>query len=170
MTDKLAKTYNEQLLEIRDLYRAAGEPWPATSRQIAIWAINNGHYNTHHAKILAKAAEEFSQAMGQEYYTDDQGRRVRLMHCAKTIKKDAEGNRSQLPLWDDIRTADRKFMERAFQQRRRHIVGECRQLKNDVDSWNDGKPTEEPIQLVLDFAEDVAEMSLPTEYRPNQPR
>jgi hypothetical protein len=61
-------------------------------------------------------------------------------------------------------------MERAFQQRRRHIVGECRQLKNDVDSWNDGRSNEEPIQLLLDFTEDVAEISLPTEYRPNRPR
>ena len=70
----------------------------------------------------------------------------------------------------DIRRADRKFMERAFQQRRRQIVGECRQLNVDVDSYNDGHPTEKPIQLLLDFTEDVIELAQPTDYRPNNPR
>lgn len=61
-------------------------------------------------------------------------------------------------------------MERAFQLRRRQIVGDCKQLKTDVDSFNDNHPAEKPIQLLLDFADDVAEASQPTDYRPRNPR
>ena len=49
-------------------------------------------------------------------------------------------------------------MERAFGQRREQIIGDCAQLKTDVDVYNDlnrGKVPE--FQLVLDFTDDVAE-------------
>ncbi|HEY1784853.1 MAG TPA: hypothetical protein VGG30_04860, partial [Pirellulales bacterium] len=159
-----------QLLEIRDVYRASGEPWPASAREIAKWAINNKHYHINTGKALAKAAEEFADALRNEYYTDPQGRRVRVNHAAKDPCIDDEGNRVQKQLWHDIRDADRDFMQRSFQQRRRHIVGECRQLKTDADSYNDNHPNEKPIQMVFDFRRDMTEMDEPTEYRPNRPK
>ncbi len=61
-------------------------------------------------------------------------------------------------LWDDMRTASRQHMRMSFQQRRQQIVGDCRQLKVDVDSYNDMKPDEEPIQMVFDFTMDLAEL------------
>jgi hypothetical protein len=51
-------------------------------------------------------------------------------------------------------------MQIAFQERRQQIVGDCRQLKLDVDSYNDNKNDGKPIQLVLDFTLDVAEAEL----------
>lgn len=91
--------------------------------------------------------------MSEEYITDPQGRRVRAKHVAR-IKHDGE----QLYLWADIRTADRKHMGVAFQQRRQQIVGDCLQLKTDVDSYNDNSKASPPIQLVLDFTHDVEEI------------
>lgn len=38
------------------------------------------------------------------------------------------------------------------------IVGDCVQLKTDVDVYNGRNPDKEPIQLVLDFTDDVAEI------------
>jgi len=49
-------------------------------------------------------------------------------------------------------------MEMAFAQRRQQIVGDCHQLKVDVDCYNDFRPTEEPIQFVLDFTMDIMEI------------
>lgn len=49
-------------------------------------------------------------------------------------------------------------MEMAFQLRRNHIVAECRQAKTDVDSYNDAHPQDRPIQMVLDFTQDVEEL------------
>ena len=49
-------------------------------------------------------------------------------------------------------------MERAFAQRRDQIIGDCLQLKTDVDVYNDLNRGKQPvIQLVLDFTDDVAE-------------
>jgi hypothetical protein len=170
MAELCVKTYGEQLREIAELYRNSDQPWPATARQIAIWAINNGHYRTHHGKVVAKAAEEFASAMREDYYTDPQGRRVRAMHVARVASRLSDGSRDQKMLWDDIRNASRDFMGRAFQLRRRQIVGDCKQLKTDVDSFNDNHPDEKPIQLLLDFTDDVAEANQPIDYRPRKPR
>lgn len=49
-------------------------------------------------------------------------------------------------------------MKISFQQRRQQIVGDCRQLKVDVDSYNDLNLDEEPIQTVFDFTMDLAEL------------
>jgi hypothetical protein len=49
-------------------------------------------------------------------------------------------------------------MQLSFQQRRQGIVGDCRQLKTDVDSYNDAHPREEPIQMIFDFTMDLAEI------------
>jgi hypothetical protein len=49
-------------------------------------------------------------------------------------------------------------MERAFAQRREQIVGDCLQLKTDVDVYNDMNRDKQPqIQLILNFTDDVEE-------------
>jgi hypothetical protein len=49
-------------------------------------------------------------------------------------------------------------MQVSFQQRRQGIVGDCRQFKTDVDSFNDAHPEGQPIQIVFDFTMDLAEL------------
>lgn len=49
-------------------------------------------------------------------------------------------------------------MEIAFQQRRQQIVGDCLQLKTDVDSFNENGKPDQPIQMILDFTRDVEEI------------
>jgi hypothetical protein len=51
-------------------------------------------------------------------------------------------------------------METAFQQRRQSIVGDCKQLKNDLDSYNENFNTADPIQIVVDFTDDLEEAEL----------
>ncbi len=46
-------------------------------------------------------------------------------------------------------------------QRRQQIVGDCLQLKTDVDVYNDKRDLAEPIQIPLDFTLDVAELQQP---------
>jgi len=49
-------------------------------------------------------------------------------------------------------------MERSFAQRRRSIVDDCFQIKQDVDHYNAYRAGELSIQMVLSFDEDVAEL------------
>ncbi|WP_394809624.1 hypothetical protein [Nitrosomonas sp.] len=51
-------------------------------------------------------------------------------------------------------------MEKAFAQRRRQVIGDCYQLKTDVDCYNNAHSSELPINLVLDFTMDVKEIDV----------
>jgi hypothetical protein len=147
-------TYMKQMQRIVDDYRLSGEPWPTSAKAIADWAILSGRWELPASALRRRCAEDIAAAMREEYTTDRRGRRVRLLHPA-TVKRE---HGEQLVLWDDIRTAPRGHMEISFQQRRQGIVGDCRQFKLDVDSYNDAHPDAEPIQIVFDFTMDLAEL------------
>ena len=73
---------------------------------------------------------------------------------------DREGE--QIPLWADMRTATREHMEVAFQQRCRGIVGDCKQLKNDVDGFNENFNSATAIQVIFDVTDDLEEAAVRT--------
>jgi len=143
--------YNEQLQKLVSKYIEAGETWPATSHELATWALNNRLWAPKKSEVISICAEHLARAMREEYIIDPQGRKVRAKHAARI---------EQAVLWDDIRTASREHMHVAFQQRRQQIVGDCKQLKLDVDSFNENKNEGKEIQLILDFTLDVAEAEL----------
>lgn len=91
--------------------------------------------------------------MRAESFRDASGRKVRTKHAVVFRRGD-----NQTVLWDDIRKAPRRHMEISFQQRRERIVGDCKQLKADVGSYNGSHLTEDPLQIVFDFREDLREM------------
>ena len=158
-------TYSEQLQSIVGEYIADGQNWPATSTQIAAWAIPRGRWKPQRSSLIRQFAEQLSRAMREEYIRDPQGRVVRAKHAARVEQKS---------LWADIRTAGRKHMQIAFKQRRQQILGDCRQLKADVDSFNENRSPAAPIQLILDFTHDVAELEMLdkplADPRPQPPR
>ena len=91
--------------------------------------------------------------MREEYITHPQGRRVRAKHAARFMQGE-----KQITFWGDIRTASREHMDVAFKQRREQIVGDCRQLKTDVDSYNENENDAGPIQMIFDFTLDLEEL------------
>jgi len=144
--------YARQMQKIVTAYIESGQPWPASTHQMAAWAIREGLWQAQPSTLIDRCADQLARAMREEYITDPQGRTVRAKHVARTKR-----NGEQVALWADIRTADQSHMEIAFQQRRQQIVGDCRQLKTDVDSYNDNRNPGVPIQLSLDFTRDVEE-------------
>lgn len=64
---------------------------------------------------------------------------------------------TQQHLWIDIDEAPRAPMFKSFQARREQMVGDGLQLSRDVDHWNSIHPEEAPIQIVMDFTEDIEE-------------
>lgn len=132
-----------------------GGTWPVDPAEFGEWAVRNRLFEPTYDASVRLCAEMFSRAMREEYATDPKGRRIRTKHAVR----EKRGN-GQFVLWYNLATAPREKMERAFQQRRDQIVGDCRQLKNDVDSFNDVHPYAEPIQLVLDFRLDMEELEL----------
>jgi len=142
---------NEQLQRIVKQYITAGEEWPATSHQMAKYAIANHLWEAQRATVVDICAEQLARAMREEYIRDPQGRVVRAKHAARVAGE-------QTVLWDDIRTASRGHMVVALQQRRQQVVGDCRQLKLDTDSYNENNNPGKPIQMVFNFTDDLAEL------------
>ena len=145
-------SYYEQLRSIADQYFSQHDG-VASAKDIAAWAMRAGKWSPQPGSLIDQCAEELSRAMREDYIIDPQGRTVRTKHAAR-IKE----NGKQITLWADIRTASPKHMERAFGQRRKQILGDCRQLKADVDSYNDNRKPDEPIQVIFDFTLDLAEL------------
>src|SRR5271155_4701111 len=104
-------------------YRSSGRPWPATAKEIAAWAISQGQWEMPATAVLNRCSQDIAEAMGELYFTDNNGRRVRALHPA-TIKRQGV----LYTEWDDLRTAPRTHMLLSFQQHRRKLVGECREL------------------------------------------
>jgi hypothetical protein len=146
-------TYVKQMQRIVDEYRLSGLPWPTSAKAIADWAITSGRWELPAAAIRRRCADDIASAMREEFMTDPKGRRVRLLHPAPLP---SEGQTEMV--WDDIRTATRDHMQVSFQHRRKGIVSDCRQMKVDVDSYNDAHLDAEPIQIVFDFTMDLAEL------------
>lgn len=147
--------YKVVMQKLVEEYREAGEPWPATRMQMARWMIRKNKWDRGEESLVKLCARDIAEALREEFITDPQGRRVRVKHAAKFPAPGTEDG--QTTLWDDIRTAARPFMERAFKGRRDQIVGDCVQLNTDVKSYNENKSSNNPIPVLFDFRDDVAE-------------
>jgi hypothetical protein len=146
-------TFNDQLLQIVEDYRAAGGAWPATREQIAEWAVANERYRLTRGMAGAQCAEKLSRAMGLEHVKDQKGRSVRKYYAARVRE-----NGQLMMKWDDLNT-ERPFMQIAAANRRNQILGQCWQLKNDIDSFNDRRCPDEPIQMDFNFNVDLEELA-----------
>jgi hypothetical protein len=149
-------TYNEQMQKIWRAYEESGMPVPATARDVATWAIDLGLWEPRQADIISQCADDLARALREEYRTDGFGRRYRTKHAVRITRGGV-----QYSLWADLDAAPREHMERAFAQRRQQIIGDCFQLRIDVDVYNDNNSDASPIQLILDFTRDVEEMMPP---------
>ncbi len=143
---------NDQLLKIVEDYRAAGCPWPATRDQIAEWAVANERYDMTRGMAVRQCAERIGRAMGLEHVRDKKGRSVRKYYAAR-VREDGQ----LVMKWDDW-NAPRPFMEMAAANRRNQILGQCWQLKSDMDSYSDRLCPTEPIQMDFNFNVDLEEL------------
>ena len=143
------------LQEIVRKYQEAGNSLPASPKDIARWAIDNRHWAPRPEAIVSQCADQLARAMSVEYFEDAEGNRIRAKHAVVS----PEGPH-QYVIWDDMRTGDPRMLKVSLQQRRGHIVHECKQLKNDKDYLNTYRCPEEPMPMVFNFELDLEEMEL----------
>jgi hypothetical protein len=144
-------TKKQQLLRLRDAFRNAHDNKPATAREMADWAVENGLYKLPIYATERKCAEELADALRQEYMTVSGGRRVRTMHAWTD---------QQRQLWDHIDTISRPNMKMALALKRNGIVGEVKQIKTDMDYYNERHADEPPLQFSFDFHRDLEDAGL----------
>lgn len=146
-------TFSEQMQAIFDRFTEEVGSAPVSLDEVAAWAIERGLYRPAPRDIVKICRDALADSLRQEKRIDAKGRKYRAKHSIRTW---IEGQ--QLSLWADIDTAPRSFLEKSFGQRRKAIVDDCFQIKQDVEHFNDEHPEEEPIQMIIDFTDDVAEM------------
>ena len=161
------KTKTEFLQDIINEYQKVTGDIRIKMKEVAAWAIKNGKWQASHRNAIKQCAHELARAASVEYYTDPQGRRVRKKHAVKQEIVNEEGEQKQLVFWADIETAPPDHMKLSLQQRRMYVLSDCKQLKTDLDSYNQNNRHGAEIQLSFDFTEDFEELDMPTEYKPN---
>lgn len=147
-------TYSEQLQRIFDRYLIEVDSSPVSLDLVADWAIQNRLFMPEPRDIRKLCRDALADSLRQEKRKDSKGRMYRAKH---SVRESFGG--VQVSLWADIdKDPPRTFMKKSFSQRRKSIADDCFQAKQDVDHYNDAHPNDEPIQLILDFSDDVAEM------------
>jgi hypothetical protein len=150
-------TKNEKLQAIWHRYDSEREHLPSGAREAVEWAVAEGLLELPKIDPYDVLATQMAGALREEIQTDHRGRRFRLNHAVRVTKGGV-----QYTFWAIMNYARHDHMEKAFAQRREQIVGDCVQLRTDVEVYNDMNRGKRPaIQLILDFTEDVAERMAP---------
>jgi hypothetical protein len=145
----------QMLQDLVERYRKKHKATSVNLRDVAAWAVREREYEPEQRSTIKVLARDLAAALREVYIVDPQGRRVRQKHAERVWREVHEGKQEQLVLWHDITEATRPQMQAAFQQRRHGIVMDCRQLKCDVDSYNENYNKAVPIQMWFDFREDL---------------
>lgn len=147
-------TKTEQLIRIKNEFRATHDNAPASARSILDWAIETGRYVLDMGKAKRAAAEELAAALRSEHATDAHGNEIRVNLAFST---------DQGWLWDQRETISRSHMEINSMHTRRMVYSDIRAAVLSVNDYNERHPDEAPIQFSLNFAADLADdgISLP---------
>lgn len=147
-------TKNERLQRAWHEFGKQNGYLPSGSREASVWAVEQGLIELPEVDPYDVLADDMARALREEYGTDKKGRRFRVNHAVRVSRRGV-----QYTLWAMLDTAPRKHMQNAFAQRREQVVGDLVQLATDVEVYNDKNKGDgfEPIQLWLDFTDDVAE-------------
>lgn len=148
-------TKSEQFQKIWHLYEKEHEHLPASAREAIEWGVEQNLITLPEIDPFDVLADQMARAMRGEYRKDKFGRKYRVNHAVRVMRRGV-----QHTIWSMIGFAKREHMEKSFFQRREQIVGDCLQLKTDVDVYNDQNKSTEPIQMILDFSDDVAERQI----------
>ena len=156
------KSERKHLQDIKDLYIAEfGENY--TLEDVIRWAIDEKHIQQSSQSMVRFWAQKMSAALGDETYTDPQGRTCRK-NIAYRGKK--EGEKKQSYFWCLHSTATPEQMDGSVKLRKRQMVQEGVKLQTDVDSYNENNKFGAEIQLCLDLRAEVEEAMQDEEYDP----
>jgi hypothetical protein len=155
--------FAEQMQSIFDQYLESRGGEPVSLDDVAEWAVGERLFFPEPRSVVKLCRDALAESLRVQKRVDEQGREYR----AKISIREQVGG-AQLTLWADLDTAPKSFVRKAFAQRRRAIIDDCYQLKQAVDHYNADRGKEDPVQMVLNFEEDVAELEAAREHQPKR--
>jgi hypothetical protein len=146
--------YNKRLqLVWREYEKHIGGP--GKLRDALEWGLTTGRLSLPSIDPRKKLLRDMKEAVRSETAKDDQGREYRV-NAAVTFVGD-DGIQESLYGNIDATTTPHEFVVEYFEQSRKGVADTCYRLKIKVDHYTDAHPDRQPYQLILDFADDVAE-------------
>jgi hypothetical protein len=146
-------TYEEQLVKLWEEYEASTEQELNDPDHFANWAISSGRWRPRPKDIRKQLRADLTTALRNVQRTDPDGITYRAKRC---VRIEDEG--IEMSLWFDTDKATRSVMQKSVAQQRKGLVDNAFRLKCDVDHFNNASCPDDPIQLVLDLTDDVAEL------------
>lgn len=122
---------------------------PFDLHEVYEWATSKGLWFPPLDLAEKRFVEEVAHALREEYITAEDGSKVRYYHA---VTQGRQGT-----LWGNLDTAPKAHLSEGFKQRRQQSLGDCRQLKTDVDYCNKKRFQAEPIPMSFNFDLDLAE-------------
>lgn len=151
-------TKRQEMLEVIRRYKEKTGKTEVDMKEVARYSQTLGMPLPKPKDPIDRLAEDFTKAARDEIrYDEKTGKPYRANHAISATY----GNQ-QYHLWIDIDEATRKQMHQSLIMRREQMVGDGLQLTLDATHWNNVNPEEEPIEIPLDFTDDV-------EWRLNTP-
>lgn len=148
-------TQTQKLLKVWKEYEREHNHMPSGTREAVEWGVERGLISPPTIDPMDILADQMSRVLREEVATDAKGRRYRVNHAVRIMK-----NGIQHTIWGSLGYTDAPHMEMSFTQRREQIIGDCHQLKTDVDVYNDKNKGSRQYMLDLNFTEDVAEREM----------
>lgn len=145
------QTRAQQYQAIIRLYREETGQQSVDMHEVARFAIRKGVNPPTPKTPEALLAEKLSAAAREETAVDEATGRPYRVNFAVT----QHSGKDQLTLWQTLDDAPRRVAHKGLMQRREQMVGDAVSLADDAEHWNRVHPTEEPIQIPLDFEFDV---------------
>lgn len=150
----MRKNRKEHNQKIARQFEQTHQRKPFDLHEVYHWAKGNNLWFPDKDLEEKTFVNEMADSLREVYVTADDGvTRVRVYHARTRKNKDGR----QETLWANMFDAPLEHLEEAFQQRRRQSLGDCRQLKADVDYCNQKRFQESPIQVSFNFDLDLAE-------------
>ena len=144
-------TKRQQMHNIIRLYREKTGRQSIDMHDVAKFAHEMGWPLPKPKDPIDLLAEKFSSAAREEIRTDKVTGRPYRANLAVTTWN----GKAQMTLWTDIDVAPRHIAQKSFIQRREQMVGDALQLTFDVMHWNRANEIQEPINMPMDFTDDV---------------
>jgi len=144
-------TKAQQMQAIIKRYREETGKDSVDMHDVAKYAVGMGWPLPKPKTALERLSELFSSAAREEIRRDEITGKPYRANLAVTTWQGSE----QMTLWTDIDVAPRHIAHRSFQQRREQMIGDAVQLTFDVMHWNRINEKDNPIDMPMDFTDDV---------------
>jgi len=134
--------------------------------EVAEWMVETKQYEEVPRSVITRCKQELTKALRAQHITDNQGRDVRAMLCAR--HKNAQG--TFWSIWSPLYVSKPEHARLALQQWRRSIRGEVLLHDRTTHSYNDNNVHGAQLPLFdYNLNKDRDEAGLPDQYPDEKP-